>query len=69
MDQARDYAGRIVGLTGGKSLYWRVKALGKGLAHLRTGETRYRVPSLLERFNVRYGRVIGWVSCGQSITC
>lgn len=51
MEQARDYAARIVALTGGKALYWCVKALGKGLTHLRTGESRYRTTSLLERFN------------------
>ena len=51
MEQAREYAGRIVALTGGKALYWRDKALGKGLTHLRTGETRYRATSLLEWFN------------------
>ena len=51
MEQARDYAGRIVALMGGKAFYWRVKALERGLAHLRTGETRYRTTSLLDRFN------------------
>ena len=50
MEQARDYARRIVALTGGKALYWRNKTLRKGLTHLR-GETRYRATSLLERFN------------------
>ena len=40
MDQTRDYAGRIVALTRGKALHWRVKALRKGLTHLRAGETR-----------------------------
>ena len=35
MDQARKCAGQIVALTRGKALYWRVKALEKGLAHLR----------------------------------
>ena len=50
-DQARKHAGRIVALTGGKAPYWRVKALEKGLAHLRTGKSRYRATSLLERFN------------------
>ena len=38
-------------LTGGKALYWCVKALRKGLTHLRTGESIYRATSLLERFN------------------
>ena len=42
MEQAREYAGRMVALTGDKALYWRVKALEKGLTHLRTGETRHR---------------------------
>ena len=51
MEQARDYAGRIVALTRGMALRWRVKALEKRLTHLRTGETRYRTTSLLERFN------------------
>ena len=51
IEQARAYAGRIVALTGGKALYWCVKALEKGLAHLRTGESIYRATSLLERFN------------------
>ena len=51
MEQARERAGRIVALTGGKALRCRVKALRKGLTHLRTGETRYRATSLLERFN------------------
>ena len=49
MEQALDYAGRIVALTGGKALYWRVKALDKWLTHL--GESRCRATSLLERFN------------------
>ena len=40
MEQARDYARRIVALTGGKALYWRVKALDKGLTRLWTGESR-----------------------------
>ena len=51
MEQARKYAGRIVALTSGKALYRCVKALEKGLTHLRTGETRCRATSLLERFN------------------
>ena len=51
MERARDYAGRIVALTGGKALCWRVKALEKGLAHLRTSESKYRATSLLDRFN------------------
>ncbi len=51
IEQAREYAGRIVALTGGKALRWCVKALRKGLTHLRTGETRYRTTSLPERFN------------------
>ena len=51
MEQARDYAGRIVALTGGNALHWCDKALDKGLTYLRTGETRYRAASLLERFN------------------
>ena len=51
MEQAREHAGRIVALTRGKALLWRVKALRKGLTHLRTGESRYRTTSLLERFN------------------
>ena len=38
-------------MTGGKALCWRVKALRKGLTYLRTGATRYRTTSLLERFN------------------
>lgn len=37
MEQAREYADRVVALTGGKALYWRFKALDKGLTHLRTG--------------------------------
>ena len=37
MGQAREYAGRIVALTGDKALYWRVKALEKRLTHLRRG--------------------------------
>ena len=51
IEQARDYAGWIVALTGGKARYWRVKALGKWLTHLWTGETRYRTTSLLDQFN------------------
>ena len=34
MEQARERAGRIVALTGGKARHWRVKALEKGLTHL-----------------------------------
>ena len=37
MEQAREYAGRIVALTGGKARHWCNKALRKGLTHLRTG--------------------------------
>ena len=51
IEQARGHAGRIVALTRGKALRWRVKALRKGLTHLRTGESSYRTTSLLERFN------------------
>ena len=51
MEQARERAGRIVALTRGKALRWRVKALRKGLTHLNTGETKYRTTSLLERLN------------------
>ena len=51
MEQARKYVGRIVALAGGKAWHWYVKALRKGLTHLRTGESRYRTTSLLERFN------------------
>ena len=51
MEQTRGYAGRTVALTNGTALYWRLKALRKGLPHLRTGESRYRATSLLERFN------------------
>ena len=69
MEQAREYADRIVALTGGKALYWRVKALDKGLTHLRTGESRYRTTSLLERFNreIRVRERMGSVC--QSTTC
>ena len=49
MEQTREYVGRIVALTGEKALCWRVKALDKGLPHLRTGETRYKTTSALER--------------------
>lgn len=38
MEQARDYARRIMALTDGKALHWCVKALDKGLTHLRTGK-------------------------------
>ena len=51
IEQARERVGRIVVLTRGKALHWCVKALRKGLTHLRTGEARYRTTSLLERFN------------------
>ena len=51
MEQAQEYAGRIIALTREKAIYWCVKALEKGLTHLRTGESRYRATSLLERFN------------------
>ena len=51
MKRSRAYAGRIVALTSDKALYRRVKALRKGLPHLRTGESRCRATSLLERFN------------------
>ena len=69
MEQARGYTSRIIALTGEKALYWRNKALGKGLTHLRTGEPKYRTTSLLERFNREIQRTIGWVLCGQSTTC
>lgn len=51
MGQAREYAGRIMALTGGRALYWCVKALDKELTHLRPRKSRYRTTSLLERFN------------------
>ena len=69
MEQARENAGWIVALTGGKAWRWRVKALRKGLAHLRTGEARCRATSLLERLNREIRRVSGWILCGQSTTC
>ena len=51
IEQAREHAGRIVALSHGKALRWRVKALEKGLTHLRKGESRCRATSPLERFN------------------
>lgn len=50
MDKAPEFARRIVTLTARKGLYWSDKALDKGLAHLRSGEARYRIISLLHRF-------------------
>ena len=69
MEQAREYARRIVALTGGKALYWCVKALDKGLTHLRTGERDTAQHRCWSGSTVRYGRASGWVVCGQSTTC
>ena len=68
MEQAREHAGRIVALTGGKALYWCVKALRKGLTHLRArlDTAQHRCWSVS---TVRYGRASGWVLCGQFTTC
>ena len=69
MDQAREYAGRIVALAGGKYQYRGVKALGKGLTHLR----RVRLDTARHRCwngsTVRYARAIERVVDGQSIIC
>ncbi len=47
---ARKLAAQIVKLTGGRGLMWCKKALTKGLAHLGTGQSRYKTTSRLERF-------------------
>ena len=68
-EQARERAGRIVALARGKALRWCVKALRKGLTHLRTGESRYRTTSLLERFNREIQVRERMVPCGLSTIC
>ncbi len=50
LSAARMLAARIVKLTGGRGLMWCKKALVKGLAHLGTGQSRYKTTSRLERF-------------------
>ncbi len=49
--QARIHAERVVYLSGGEAGYWCEKALNKGLAHLVSGQSRYKTTSLLERLN------------------
>ena len=51
MAQARIHAERAVYLSEGEAGYWREKALSKGLAHLASGQSRYKTTSLLERLN------------------
>ena len=52
-----------------QALYWRVKALGKGLTYLRLGEPRYRVTWLLDRFNrgIRAREWMGAVWTGHNL--
>ncbi len=49
--QVRIHAERAVYLSGGEAEYWCEKALNKGLAHLVSGQSRYKTTSLLERLN------------------
>ena len=69
MEQARECAGRIVALTDGKAIYWRVKAFSKGLTHLRTGRDYTAQHRCWSGSIVRYGRASGWVGRGLPITC
>ena len=49
--QARIHAQHAVYLSEGEAEYWCEKALSKGLAHLVSGQSRYKTTSLLERLN------------------
>lgn len=49
--QARIHAEHAVYLSEGEAEYWCGKALSKGLAHLVSGQARYKTTSLLERLN------------------
>ncbi len=51
VDEARTHAKHVVYLSGGEAEYWCEKALDKGLAHLVSGQSRYKTTSLLERLN------------------
>lgn len=49
--EARIHAEHAVYLSEGEAEYWCEKALSKGLAHLESGQSRYKTTSLLERLN------------------
>ena len=49
--EARTHARHVVYLSEGEAEYWCEKALSKGLAHLESGQSRYKTTSLLERLN------------------
>ena len=49
--EARIHAERAVCLSEGEAGYWCEKALSKGLAHLASGQSRYKTTSRLERLN------------------
>ena len=49
--EARIHAQHAVCLSEGEAEYWCEKALRKGLAHLASGQSRYKTTSLLERLN------------------
>ena len=51
MAEARIHAERAVCLSEGEAGYWCEKALSKGLAHLVSGQSRYKTTSRLERLN------------------
>ena len=69
MDQARECAGRVVPLTGIKALYWCVKALRKGLTHLRQARLDTARHGYWSGSTGRYEPTSGWVLCGQSTIC
>lgn len=52
-------------VAGGNALRWYIKALGKGLTHLRTGGRDAARHHCWSGSSVRCGRVSGWVLYGQ----
>ena len=66
MEQAREYAGRIVALTGRQGALLACQSVAK---EVDAGETRYRATSLLERFNREIRARSEWVRRGRFTTC
>ena len=54
--EAQRHGTRLVALTGGRATYWCRKALGAGMRHLKTEQTKYKTTSRLERQNREYRR-------------
>lgn len=51
MAEDRTHARHVVYLSEGEAEYWCEKAVSEGIAHLESGQSRYKITSLLERLN------------------